>query len=494
MNSKYLLGIDLGTSGCKVVITDLNGKVIAEQFSEHETIKPKPGWFEQDPEKHWWKNSATLIRTLLNKSKVHSKDILGIGLTGMYTCTVILDEEGKPVRPAILHFDIRKQEKEKLLVERLGPLKVDQLANLLWLKENEPKKFKKMKKVLGSHNYLVYKLTGQYAVDYHIAQSYGCFDLQRKKWNEELVKDLGISPDVLPDVYPAYYIVGYISEVAAKSTGLKKGTPVIVGSGDTPLSALSCGVIRKGDAMIKYGSIASFMICLDEKVSAPSLFHCIEPPAKLYWISRERPEKSPRPFGALIKWFKDEFGLFDEKSKNRVGANTYETFDAEAARISPGADGLIVLPHFFRSEGLIYGLNLYHTRIHVYRALLESCGYSLRYDLELFKKKAKSKFIMPKRIAAVNGGAKSPLWRQIVSDILNLPQKYVENPGSCYGAAYLAGYGVGVFKDFDFMRNGWIRFSEETYPIPENTKKYDAFYKLYEELEKMSFRSTTATE
>lgn len=483
MNSKYLLGIDLGTSGCKIVITDLNGKIIAEQFSEHKTIKPKPGWFEQDPDKHWWKNAVTLIRSLLNESKVHSKDILGIGLTGMYMCTVILDEKGKSIRPAILHHDIRKHEKEKLLVEKLGPMKVDQLANLLWLKENESKNFRKIKTVLGSHNYLVYKLTGQYAIDYHIAQSYGCFNIEKKRWNEELVRDLGISPDTLPPVYPAYYTVGYVLEDAARSTGLETGTPVIVGSGDTPLSALSCGVIRKGGAMIKYGSIASFMICLDEEVSATSLFHCIEPPAKLHWISREMPEKSPRPFGALVKWFKDEFGFLDEKHKNKAGTSTYEIFDAEAARIPIGAEGLIILPHFFTSQGLVYGLNLYHTRIHVYRALLESCGYSLRYDLELFKKKAKSKFIMPKMITAVNGGARSLLWRQIISDILNLPQKYVENPGSCYGAAYLAGYGVGVFRDFNFMRDNWIRFSETTYPILENTKKYEKFYKLYEKLE-----------
>ncbi|MBS7251538.1 MAG: hypothetical protein KIH08_13260 [Candidatus Freyarchaeota archaeon] len=482
MSSKYLLGIDFGTSGCKGVITDLNGKVIAEQFAEYEIFKLKPGWYEQDPDEHWWKNTVILIRNLLNKSKISSKDILAIGLTGMYLCTVILDKNGKPIRPAILHYDARKYEIEKLLLKKLGSRGVDQLANLLWLKEHEFNSFKKINKALGCHNYLVYKLTGQYAVDYQIANNYGCFDIKGKKWDEELIKDLGISPEILPPVRPAYYIIGYVLEDIAKITGLKEETPVIVGSGDTPLSALSCGVIKKGDAMIKYGSIASFMICLDDEVSATSLLHCVEPPAKLYWISRQMPEKSPRPFGALVEWFLAEFGVLNNIQKGKQ-KSIYKKLDAEASRISVGAEGLIILPHFFRSQGLIYGLDVYHTRIHIYRALLESCGYSLRYDLELFKKKAKSAFIMPKIIAAVNGGARSRLWRQIVSDILNLPQKYMANPGSCYGAAYLAGYGIGVFKDFNSI-NKWIKFSETTYPISENTKKYEKFYKLYKKFQR----------
>jgi xylulokinase len=481
LSLKYLLGIDFGTSGCKGVITDLNGKVIAEQFAEYEIFKLKPGWYEQDPDEHWWKNVVILIKNLISKSKVCSKDILAIGLTGMYLCTVILDKKGRPIRPAILHYDSRKHEKEKLL-RKLGIMRADQLANLLWLKENELKNFKKIDKVLGCHNYIVYKLTGQYAVDYQIANNYGCFDIKGKKWDEELVKDLGISPSVLPPVHPAYCIVGYVLEDVAKITGLKVGTPVIVGSGDTQLSALSCGVIGKGDAMIKYGSITSFMICLDDEISADSLFHCVEPPAKLYWISRQVSERSPRPFGALVKWFLGEFGFFDniQKSKQK---SIYKKLDAEASCIPVGAEGLIILPHFFRSQGIIYGLDIYHNRVHIYRALLESCGYSLRYDLELFKKRAKSAFIMPKIIVAVNGGARSTLWRQIISDILNLPQRYTSNPGSCYGAAYLAGYGIGVFKDFNFMKDKWIKFSRTTYPIPKNTKKYEKFYRHYKKLQ-----------
>jgi len=480
------LGIDLGTSGCKAVITDFEGRIIGKYSSENEIVSPRPGWFEQDPEKHWWKSLVGAIKALLKELRINPRDISGIGLTGMYMCAVILDENGEVVRPAILHYDTRKNEilRQNLGRSEFAGRQPQQLANLLWLKENEPEAFKNTKKVLGCHNYLVYRLTGHYGIDYSVALSYGFFDISRKRWDEEAIVDLGISTDLLPSVYPAYAVIGGVTEDAADSTGLEAGTPVIVGSGDSEMSVISAGKISRGDAIIKYGSISSFVICLDEKGASPSsILHCAEPPVKMQWISRNTPDRAPRPFGALIKWFRDEFCDPEKEIEKRTGTSAYEILDREAEGVPSGAGGLIVLPYFFDSRGRIHGLNLSHTRVYLYRALLENCGYGLRYDLELFKRQAESGDITLRRVIAMEGGAKSRLWRQIVSDILNLPQEYVDNPGSCYGAAYLAGYGVGAFKDFNSLRDNWVKVAEVTYPKPENRRIYDELFKAYEMLE-----------
>ena len=469
MGGPYLLGVDIGTLGSKGMITDTDGDVLEQHFVEHPVIYPKRNWAEQDPERHWWHDFVVIVRRLLKKSGVDPKDIAGIGVSGLYYCMCPLDKNGKPVRNAILYLDNRAT----------GQGIRDSIVNLLWMKDNEPTNFAKTRIVLDSTGYLVYKLTNQYSIDRVVVRAFdrqrfrtppGLFDPTRLEWNDELCKQLGIPVEILPPVYPATKVIGGVSEEAARETHLAKDTPVIVGTADTEMSMLGAGVIERGDAMVLYGT-GGFLFARTSDFEESIL------------TGKEscRTISSIQTAGAMLRWFRDEFAHF-EMEEERLGLSSYHILDEKAAKIPAGSEGLIVLPYFRGTwypkfdplyTGVIFGLTTAHTRVHIYRALLEAFGYNVLHGL------SEAKDIEIKRIVATGGGAKSPLWRQILSDIINMPQEYIAKADAPLGDAYLVGYGLGIFKEFKPIKREWLKVTEITKPRPEVHKLYEKLFKIY---------------
>ncbi|MBL7118447.1 FGGY-family carbohydrate kinase [Candidatus Bathyarchaeota archaeon] len=494
MGDLLLLGVDIGTSGSKGVLIDTGGTVLAEGYTEHDVSRPKPGWAEHDPEKIWWGDFVKITKSVLRKSRVDSADIGGICVSGLCPDVAAVDRKGRPIRPGILYADVRPVEEIAAGKETIGDDRsLDVTGNvistqatwpkMLWVKKNEPGNWDRTFKFLSGHSYVVMRLTGEYSQDYTVASMSGIFDSRHLKWDEDLVDLAEISLDKLPPLYPAHGVVGEITGDAAGKTGLAEGTPVVAGCCDAVASMLSAGVTETGESVFFYGTTGVLVICTDELKPHPSLMNAVNAiPGKYILVGAAMATS-----GAIIKWFRDEFAPLEKAAESKGGINAYRALDNLASKIPPGSEGVIMLPYFAGertpifdplARGVIFGLLLNHTRAHIYRAALEAVAYGLYHHIEILR----GVEAVPDKIFAVDGGARSRLWRQIVSDVINIPQHYIaEIPGAPFGGAYLAGYGTGVFHDFKVLR-GWRKIKETTEPRPEVHRTYMKFYSIYRQL------------
>jgi xylulokinase len=329
---------------------------------------------------------------------------------------------------------------------------------------------------------VVSRLTDEYTIDNAVAAFFHpLYDLSTLEWDDEMLDELDISRDMLPEPRWSTEIAGEVTDEAAAETGLAAGTPVIVGTGDAQASQISVGAVEPGDAIFMYGTTGVIYTMLEEERTTPELWafpHCVE--------GRYGLAGGMATSGAIVKWFRDQFGdSLDDR--DAVGKARYSRLNAEASDIPPGSEGLMLLPYFSgertpindeAARGTITGLTLSHTKFHIYRAVLEGIGYGFRHHVSAMNDAG---FAID-RVRAIGGGARSDLWRQVVSDITGVTQEYVSNPvGSPLGGAYLAGMGVGVFDDFDKLTEST---DVETVTTPDDSVVdiYDEYYSIYRDL------------
>ncbi|MEM3713401.1 MAG: FGGY-family carbohydrate kinase [Nitrososphaeria archaeon] len=487
---QYLLGVDIGTSSSKGVIISSEGKIIAESSVEHGIDIIKPGWVEQDPEKCYWGDFKEIVRNLLKKTNIFPKHIKGIGLSGLSPDIVPIDKNGNLVRPAIIYMDRRAWKECEELKNRLGDELLDITGSiadpyfagykLIWYMRNEPENYKRTWKVLNADKYVVFKLTGKPGVDRINARSFSpYYDIRKETWSEDMSKLVGGGIEKLPNIFDSNEVIGYVTPDAATETGLAEGTPVFACGPDAIVSAYSVGMVQTGDSCFMYGTTGCWFVIVDKPIIDKRLlstYHVI--PGK-YILGG-----GMIATGALIRWFRDNFGHLEKYIESVSDISAYFILDKQAEKIPPGSDGLIVLPYFMgerspiwdvNAKGLIFGLNLNHTKAHIYRALLEAPGYGLRHHIDI----AQSLGVSIKEMLAVNGGARSKLWRQIISDITGIPQLYVSPaPGAPFGDAFIAGIGVGIFKNFEEIKN-YVSIKERTEPNFNNHELYSKLYNVY---------------
>lgn len=459
MAGQFLLGIDIGTFESKGAIVTTEGRVVAFRQRAHELIISRPGWAEHDAERDWWGAFCALSKELIEVSGISPGAVLGVGCSTIGPCVLPIDSEGRPLRNAILYgIDTRASSEIEHLRLSLGEEEVfDRTANdlsaqaagpkVLWIRNHEPEVFSKAVKFVSGSTFLVGKLTGRWVVDHYTASTYvPLYDIRNHCWCEELCNGI-VRTDQLPEIEWTSSVAGSISSDAASETGLWEGTPVIVGTVDAAAEAISVGVAEPGKMMLMYGSTA-FMILPTEAPfgdrrlwSAPFLFPGTN--ALMAGMATS---------GTLTRWFKENLAK-DLVREERIGRLAFETLADEALAVEPGSDGLLVLPYFSgertpindpRAKGAFFGLNLLHTRGHLYRAVLESIGYGILHHLEVFREIGAP----VDEFRAVGGGVKNPLWLQIVSDICEVPQVVTQvSLGAAYGDAFLAGLGIGLFAD-----------------------------------------------
>jgi len=494
MGGSLLLGVDIGTSGSKGVLIDTEGRILAEGYAEHDVSRPRSGWAEHDPEEVWWGDFVKITGRILKDSQVDSADVVGICVSGLCPDVAAVDKDGRPVRPGILYADVRPVDEIRVGKESIGDNRsLDTTGNvistqstwpkMLWIKRNEPRNWDRTFKFLSGHSYVVMKLTGEYSQDYTVASMSGLFDSRNLKWDAELVDLAEVSLEKLPHACPAHEVVGEVTSEAAAETGLACGTPVIAGCCDGVASMLSAGVTENGESVFFYGTTGVLLICTDRLVPDPRLMNAVNAiPGKYVLVGAAMATS-----GAIIKWFRDEFAPLEKAAERQGGVSAYQALDSQASKVPPGSEGVIILPYFAGertpifdplARGIIFGLLLSHTRAHVYRAALEAVAYGLNHHIEILRELN----AMPTKIFAVDGGARSRLWRQIVSDVTEVPQHYIsKTPGAPYGGAYLAGYGTGTFHDFETLR-AWIEVEETTEPRPEAHRTYAKFYSIYRKM------------
>jgi len=490
MTEAALMGVDLGTSSAKVVIIDEDGNVLAQASSKYPISTPAPNWAEQDPES-WWSAVKEAIRAALNI--LGPRRILAVGFSGQMHGTVILGKDFKPLRPAIIWADSRSERQCRKIYELVGKKRVLEIAcnrampgfmapSLLWIRENEPEIFKKIHQILLPKDYIRFRLTDSIATDYSDASSTLLFNVRDRRWSRELISAIGLEEEYFPEVRESVEIVGEASDKAAEETGLKPGTLVATGGGDSPVGAVGCGLIEPGAVSSNIGSAGQVFTTVDEPKVDPRYrinTFCHASPGK--WCI----QGSILSAGLALSWFIEGLG-FKELLKD---GDAYEVLLREAESIKPGSNGLIFLPYLIGersphmdpyARGVFLGLTLTHGRQHIVRSIMEGVTYALRDCLEIFKELG----VKVERIIARGGGSRSRLWRQIQADIFNARVSTVRvREEAAFGAALLAGVGAGVYRDLHEAVERAVRIEETVDPDPDHVKVYERYYlEIYRKL------------
>jgi len=455
MSKEYLMGIDIGTRSSKGAIVDLKGNIIVKKSLEHDVSKPKQGWFEHDAERVWWGDFKTICRALLSETGINPNKINAVGCS----CLGL------------------KKSGNLLTTQSVGP-------KILWFKKHEPDLFKRTFKIVTASTYLVHKLTGEYVIDHYSAATFEpLFNLHDLKWEEEMCEIVGISSQLLPEIHLPTEIAGQVNDVASKETGLTKGTPIIVGGLDGMMEVVGAGIAETDEIVLIYGStMVMFGILRELKIESSLIFRPFVFPG-MYMVAGAMSTS-----GILIKWFRDNFVQSESKAGRETGINDFDFLSVGASKISPGSEGLVVLPYFSgertpiwdeKARGIIFGLTLYHTKMHVFRAILEGIAYGFLQHLKIMEGIG----LKVKKIKAIGGGTKDLTWTQIISDVSGREQECVSQLTDAYlGAAYLAGYGVGIFKDFKPLREEWVKVGRIVKPNQENWSVYQKYYQIYNSL------------
>lgn len=475
-----LLGLDIGTQAVKGVLVRPEGTVVARASLERGPQHPRPGWVEMDAARDWWGYAVQAVHALL-AAVPGPAPVAAVGVSALVPCLCPLDEAGAPLRPAILYSDNRALAELAWANARLAtPLTAQAVTpKLRWLQQHEPETMARTRTILSAHNYVVYRLTGELSMDYDTASILGgIFDPTTRQWDTAACQALELPLTCWPPLYPATAIVGRVTAEAARATGLPAGTPVIAGTGDTFPTIVGCGAVEPGDAMIAFGTTGLLTVTrrpLVESAAGPH-FDDAAGGAAVTWGA------NVLSAGRLVRWFVETFAQAECTVAARTGSDPFTLLEAGASRIPPGAEGLFALPHWLgrrtptpdpHLRGALLGLTPSHNLSHIYRAVLESFAYNLRQGFDPLRPAVR-------RLVATSGGARSPLWRQIVADTLDAPLEYHPQSGGPLGSAFLAGYASGLIDDFMAIKQRWLCQAETTLPDPAAVACYRQLFPLYE--------------
>ena len=498
---KYTMGIDIGTFETKGVLCDMSGNIISSEKMKHDLISPQPGFAEHDPLNQWWREFCFISNELIKQSGVDHSDIVGVGCSAIMCGLTFVDEDLNPLRNAILYgIDTRCQAEIDQLNSEIGEKEIVRLCGealsvesfgpkMLWVKNHEPEVYKKTKYITMAPGFINLRLTGKNWVDgYSASSSAPLYSNAKREWIPEMSPYV-VPLELLPQIGYVCDVIGEVTETAADETGLKAGTPVICGTTDAGAEAFSGGITSPGETMVMYGSTI-FVIHLTDKQTMGTLINSDNPLWKGDYIFPD----SYAVFGAmattgsLTRWLLDTLGNDYILRGKDTGEDIFNMLFEGVDRIPVGSDGLFVLPYFAGerlpikdplAKGMIFGLNLRHTRDYIVRAALEGIGYGLAQNLDEMKKCG----VEINKVTAIGGGTKNPLWMRIMSDITGTPHRILKNnAGASYGDAMLAALGTG-YVSMDEVKQ-WNETAYRVEPNLKNTAYYEErkpiFKQLYE--------------
>jgi len=488
-----LLGLDIGTTGCKAILFDADGMLLAKAWREYRVDFPHPQWAEQDLE-NVWRLAQDAIREVI--AAAHVTEIAAIGLSVHGEAVTPVDERGRSLRPTILGMDTRTGVQNDWLRNRFGgealfqrtgmPIHtINTLPKLLWIKENEPEIWKNTSKFLLVEDFLIQKMTGQAVISNCLASRTQLFNLSEGKWDEEILGVLGLDAAKLAQVQPSGSLVGSLSPDLVTAFGLARAPGVVTGGHDQACGALGVGLTTPGLASVSTGTAEVVEVALPSPVvSRPlyegniSVYNHVVPGLFLAMTLNHSG-------GMALRWFRDSFC---EPQMQQAAQTNSDAYDLILDGASAGPTGLLVLPHFSgsgtptfdtASKAAILGLTFATTRVEIAKAILEGLTYELRMNLDLLKDGG----VKIDVLRAIGGGAKSPLWLQLKADITGLPvvtPQITEAAG--FGAALLAGVGAGVFPDAAKAAGRFLQLSHEYHPDASRTAAYNRQYKLYRQV------------
>jgi xylulokinase len=466
-----VLGIDVSTTATKAVLVDERGAVRGVGSAEYGFRTPRPLWSEQDPGL-WWDGAITAIGSVLETAGVTGGDVEAVGLTGQMHGLVLLDAADRVLRPAILWNDQRTAAECDAIRDAVGPDRLvaitgnDALTGftapkLVWVRDHEPELWRVAAHVLLPKDYLRLRLTGTHMIDKADGAGTLLFDLAARDWSPEVLARLDIPPAWLPPTAEGPAITGMVMPDAAAATGLRAGTPVVAGGGDQAANAVGVGVVSPGSMALSLGTSGVVFAATDRPLFEPrGRVHafCHAVPGRWHMMS------VMLSAAGSLRWFRDALA---------PGVD-FADLVAEAAEVPAGSDGLLFLPYLSGersphpdplARGAFVGLTLGHERRHLTRAVLEGVAFGLRDGLDLMT----SAGMTPAgQIRASGGGTASPLWRQILADVLGTELATVETTeGAAYGAALLAAVGAGWWRNVDAATEAVVRVTPVAAPGPD---------------------------
>lgn len=483
-----LLGIDVGTGGSRAVLVEADGTVLASATCDHAPFRsPQTGWAEQDPG-DWWRASAAAIRSVLSAARAGEVD--AVGLSGQMHGAVLLDQDDRVVRPAMLWCDQRTGAECREITALLGAERLIELTSnpaitgftlpkLLWVRRHEPDAWARIRRVLLPKDFVRMRLTGERATDVADASGTLLFDVAHRRWSAEMLDATGVDPGWMPRAFEGPEITGVVSAEAARETGLTAGTPVVAGGGDQAAGAVGMGAVGPGVVSVTIGTSGVVFATTDTPVrDGGGRVHtfCHAVPGRWHVMG------VTQAAGLSLRWFRDTFSSRDGH------AWAYEALTAEAAGVPPGSDGVMWAPYLMGertphldpdARGALVGLSASHTRGHVVRAILEGVAFSLRDALEIIRTIG----VPATRVLAGGGGARSPLWRQILADVFGVPVAWLRaEEGGAFGAALLAGVGAGTWPSVEAACDCTVRLAGEVAPDPAATRVMTDAYSRYRAL------------
>ncbi len=491
----YLVGVDIGTSGTKTILIDETGKVLARATDEYPLYSPRPLWSEQDPA-DWWNATAGTIRKVIEVSGVGPKEIAGVGLSGQMHGSVFLGEGDEVLRRAILWNDQRTQAECNWITETIGREKVVELTSnpvltgftagkIVWLRNNEPETFSRVRKVLLPKDYVRLRLTGEYATEVSDASGTSLFNVTKRSWADEMLDGCGIPRDWMPRSYESQEISGRISDHASGITGLAAGTPVVGGGGDQAAGAVGNGIVETG--------IVSSTVGTSGVVFAFSDTPTVDPGLRLHTFCHAVPGKwhlmgVMLSAGGSLQWYRDTFCQPEKVVAGALDKDPYELIADEAALAPAGCEGLIFLPYLTgertpypdpNARGVFFGITRRCDRGLFARAIMEGVAYGLRDSFEIMREMK----LPIEQVRASGGGARSPLWRQIQADISGHTHVTINvDEGPALGVAILAGVGTSVYPSVEVACRQVIRISSQTTPDDQRHDAYNRYYPVYRSL------------
>ena len=479
---KYLLGIDFGGGASKATLLSEDGVICATNTTEYETNYPKPGYAEQNPD-DWVKATCEIIKGVLEKSKVTPDEICAVSLDAATHTAVIMDEDFNVIRPAIYWTDTRSKEEVSYLKENYSEIidkqvlhKADtiwSLPELLWIKNNEPENWSKVRKILFAKDYVRHQLTGDYVTDYIEAEGSMMFDINTLSWSETLCGILDFDTRKMPKIVKPTDIVGNITKEASELTGLAENTPVLCGTTDTVMEVFASGAVSKGQMTLKLATAGRICVITDKPYPDINLINYSHILDGLFY-----PGTATKSCAASYRWYRDTFG------------GDYMELDEGAKNVPIGSEGLVFHPYLngeltpYANPNLcadFVGVRASHTKAHFTRAVLEGVTMSM---LDCMTALDNLQVPHNDKATIIGGGGKSPLWRQMVSDALGLKLVEMKYADSSFGSAMMAGVAVGIFNDAESAVKTCNEVVSETLPNEENRKEYQKLFKKYKAVQK----------
>ena len=491
----YILTVDAGTTASKISLFDERGELIAISGQEYTLLTPTSLAVEIEAETFWhaFKNGVSEV---LNKSKVDKHDIKALGISAQGETFVPIDKSGLPLRNAIVWLDSRAQQEADLLSKEFDQQSTYRITGqvsivptwpackILWIKRNEPDIFRKTSKYLLVEDYLIHKLTGEFAAEGSLLCSTVYWNINTRKWWGEMLNRLEITPDQLPEIRESGEAVGELTPSIASELGLSSRTVVSTGALDQAAGATGVGNIRPGTFSENTGAALAICVPLEAPLFDPKgrmpVHYFVKPASYMAHTFTTG--------GMVLRWFRDNFCQQEMQAAKATGVDTYDLLGEAASKVAPGCEGMVMLPHLQgamapeanpKAKGVFYGFTLRHTKGHFVRAIMEAVAFIVRRNMETLQDLG----IEVKEIRTLGGGARSRIWKQIEADITGKPVYTMKNEeAACLGAAILAGKAVGIYGSIDEACEKMIMVKERFDPNPANLETYERGYRNYVQL------------